>query len=297
MCFSLNDVIIKFLSGGYALHEVILFRSLFALVVLLAFIVPLSGERFASLRPRKPTLHLIRGLCVVFANVCFFLGLAALDMPEAVAIFFISPLLISVFSIFFLGETVGLRRWIAIGIGLIGVLIVLRPGTETFQIAALLPLAAAFGYSTLSVLTRKIGQSDSAASLAFTVQVTFLVTSIAFGLALGHGKFAGMGHPSLEFLFREWIWPSTNDFMLLVLLGVVNSAGGYALSQAYRLSEAALVAPFEYVAMPLAIIWGFTVFGKWPDSVAWLGIALILASGIFLIWREAHLRKRAALRR
>jgi drug/metabolite transporter (DMT)-like permease len=106
-----------------------------------------------------------------------------------------------------------------------------------------------------------------------------------------------MGHPSLEFLFRAWSMPSGRDVGLLVILGVVNSFGGYAISQAYRLSEAALVAPFEYVAMPLAVFWGFAIFGEWPAPVAWAGIALILASGLFLIWREAMLRRRIIVRR
>jgi drug/metabolite transporter (DMT)-like permease len=295
-CFSLNDVIIKFLSGGYALHEVVLIRSAVALTVLLSVIVPLSGG-LAVLRFRRVKLHLIRGLCVVFNNLCFFLAVAAMPLADAVAIFFVSPLITSVLSVVFLKETVGPRRWAAIGVGLVGVLVVLRPGTQAFQAAALLPLAAAVGYSMLSILTRRIGTVDSAPSLAFSVQVTFLVTSAAFGLALGHGQFEGMGHPSLEFLFRAWIMPSGWDLGLMALLGIVNAIGGYAISQAYRVSEAALVAPFEYVAMPLAVFWGFMVFGDLPDPVAWGGIALILASGLFLIWREAGLRRRTVVRR
>ena len=295
-CFSLNDVIIKFLSGGYALHEVVLIRSAVAMVVLLAVIVPLSGG-FGVLRITRPKLHFIRGICVVFNNVCFFLAVAAMPLADAVAIFFISPLVTSVLSVVFLKETVGPRRWAAIGVGLIGVLFVLRPGTQAFQMAALLPLAAAIGYSLLSILTRRIGTADSAPSLAFSIQVTFLLTSAAFGLAVGQGQFAGMGHPSLEFLFRAWSWPTSGDLGLLILLGIVNAFGGYAISQAYRSSEAALVAPFEYVAMPLAVFWGFVIFDDLPDAVAWMGIALILASGLFLIWREAMLRRRPVLRR
>jgi len=288
--FSINDVLIKFLSGDYALHEVVLIRSLVGMCVVLGLIVPLSGG-FPVLRTRRLEMHLLRGLCVVFANICFFLGLAALPLAEAVAIFFVSPLLISVASVIFLGETVGPRRWGAIGMGLVGVLIVLRPGTEAFQPASLLPLAAALGYAALHTLTRKIGGTEGAASMIFYVQATFIVTSALIGLAVGHGGFAGSGHPSLEFLLRGWTVPGWDDFLVMAFVGVASAGGGYAIGQAYRLSEAALVAPFEYAAMPLSVLWGWLVFEELPDAVAFAGIALILASGLILVWREAAARR------
>ena len=137
----------------------VLIRSLVGLMVLFMFIVPLSGG-VKVLYTNRLGLHLLRGLCVVFANITFFLGLAALPLAEGVAIFFISPLLITIFSVIFLKEIVGPRRWAAVTIGLIGVLVILRPGSETFQTASLLPLSAAFGYATLHMLTRYIGKTE-----------------------------------------------------------------------------------------------------------------------------------------
>ena len=131
-CFSTNDVAIKFISKDYALHLVVLIRSLVGLMVLFLFIVPLSGG-VKVLYTNRLGLHLLRGFCVVFANITFFLGLAALPLAEGVAIFFISPLLITIFSVIFLKEIVGPRRWAAVTIGLIGVLVILRPGSATFQ--------------------------------------------------------------------------------------------------------------------------------------------------------------------
>jgi drug/metabolite transporter (DMT)-like permease len=96
-----------------------------------------------------------------------------------------------------------------------------------------------------------------------------------------------MGHPSLEFLFRAWVWPAPGDWPILIMLGMSGMLGGLFISQAYRLSEAAFAAPFEYVAMPMAIMWGVTVFGTWPDTTAWIGIALIVGSGLYLLWRES----------
>lgn len=291
VCFSTNDVLVKFLSGGYPLYQLIFFRTLFGLAFILAVLVPLTGS-LAMLKTRRLGTHVLRGLCVVFANFCFFLGLAAMPLAEAVAIFFVSPLAISAFSVFFLRETVGPRRWAAIAAGMLGVLIVLRPGTEAFQVAALLPLVAAFGYATLHILTRLIGGTENATALAFYIQATFFAVAGTAGLILGSGRFDVFDHPSLEFLFRAWTWPNAFDLGLIAILGIASSLGGFTISQAYRRSEAAFVAPFEYAAMPLAVFWGLTVFGDWPDRPAWLGILLIMASGLVLVWREAVSRRR-----
>jgi drug/metabolite transporter (DMT)-like permease len=290
ICFSTNDTVIKFLSDDYALHQVVLFRSIIGLTFLLGCIVPFMGG-LSVLKTKRLGIHIVRGLCVVFANVFFFLGLAAMPLADAVAVFFVSPLIITVFSVVFLKETVGPRRWAAIFVGLLGVIVVLRPGSDTFQYAALFPLAAAFGYATLHTLTRQIGGTENAVSMAFYIQLTFIVISAMIGLGVGDGRFSGSGHPSLEFLFRGWFWPDGFDLLLLLLLGITSSLGGMAISQAYRISEAAFVAPFEYIAMPLAVLSGLIIFGEWPDPIVWLGIAMIVGSGLVLIWREAAIRK------
>lgn len=294
LCFSTNDVLVKFLSGDYPLYQVIWFRTVFGLTFILAVIVPITGS-LSMLRTTRLRTHMIRGLCVVFANLCFFLGLAAMPLAEAVAIFFISPLLITVFSVIFLGETVGPRRWAAIGMGMVGVLVVLRPGTSAFQIAALLPLVAALGYATLHMMTRKIGISENTTSMAFYIQFTFFLFSSVAALLTFDGRFDTFDHPSLEFLFRAWVWPTPFDLLLMAALGLTSSLGGFTISRAYSRSEAALVAPMEYIAMPMAVFWGLTVFGEWPDAFAWAGIGLIMLSGLVLIWREAVARRRAAL--
>jgi drug/metabolite transporter (DMT)-like permease len=292
--FSVNDVIIKFLSGDYPLYQVMFLRSTVGLLFVLAVLVPLTGT-MAMLKTHKLKTHLLRGLCVVFANFCFFLALAALPLADAVAIFFVSPLLISVFSVVFLGEYVGPRRWAAILLGLVGVLIVVRPGTSAFQIASLLPLLAAVGYAFLHILTRRIGGTENATAMVFYIQGTFLMVSTTAGLVLGHGEFNVFDHPSAVFLFRAWEWPAAFDLSLMVFSGVVTSVGGYMISQAYRRSEAALVAPFEYIALPLSVVFGVVLFAEIPDGAALCGIALILIAGMVLIWREAAARRRATL--
>jgi len=282
--FSINDVLIKFLSGDYALHQVVLTRATIALTLLMALMfVSRQGAQF--IKTKRLGAHLLRGSFVVFANFCFFLGLAALPLAEVSAIFFVSPMIITAFSVLILGEHVGPRRWLAVLVGLLGVTIVMRPGVG-FQVAYLLPLAAAFGYAMLHIITRRIGGTESPATMTFYIQLVFIVVSAVIGLAVGDGRLAGQAHPSLEFLFRQWVWPATSDYPIFLLLGVASMGGGYFISQAYALCEAGLAAPFEYIALPLAIFWGVTVFGEWPDVFTWAGVALILAGGIYMFWRE-----------
>ena len=285
ICFSLNDMCIKFISGDYALHQIVFFRSIIGLGLLLGLLVPFSGG-LLSLRTKRLGLHLLRGLCVVFANLCFFLGLASLQLADGVAIFFISPLLITVFSVIFLKETVGIHRWCAIFVGLVGVIVILRPGSSAFQFASFLPLAAALGYASLHMLTRYIGRTESALTMSFYIQVTFFLVSCLFGVAIGGGQFAGSENASLEFLMKAWAWPSLEDLPLFMLIGFASAFGGFFISYAYRNSEAGIIAPFEYFAMPLAVFWGYIVFAHWPDYLSLLGMTLIVGAGLYLIWRE-----------
>ncbi len=286
ICFSLNDVGIKFLSGDYALHQIVFYRTLVALTTFAVFFLPVYGIKV--LRTRRPGAHLLRGFCVVAANTCLFLGLAAMPIADAIAVFFVSPLVITIFSILFLKETVGPRRWSAIAVGFLGVLIIVKPGTSAFQIAALLPMAAAVLYAVIHIVARRVGGTESAATMAVYIQITFFVACSLIGLGLGDGKFADQDHPSLAFLFRAWGPIDPGDWWILVMLGVSGLLGGFFISQAYRISEAAFAAPFEYVSMPMAIFWGVSVFGTWPDKTAWIGIILILSSGLYMVWRESR---------
>lgn len=285
VCFSFNDMGIKFLSDDYALHQVVFLRSLVALAIFGAAVMPFNGG-WRVMRTGRLKAHLMRGGFVVLANMCLFLGLAALPIADAIAIFFVSPLLIAIMSVFILGETVGPRRWIAIAIGFVGVIVIVKPGTSAFQIASLLPALSALLYGSMHMMTRKIRNTESAATMVFYIIVTFLVTSALFGLVLGHGRFETGAHPSLSFLLRAWAPVTWRDAWIIVMLGATGVAGSILVSQAYRLSEAAFAAPFEYVAMPLAILWGITIFGTWPTWNAWAGIVLIIGSGLFMLWRE-----------
>jgi len=290
LCFSLNDVTIKFLSGDYALHQVVLTRSLIGLIFTLAILMPLEGG-YKNLKTKRPLLHMVRGLCVVMANMLFFLGLASMPIAEATAIFFIAPLAITAFAVFFLGEKVGIRRWVAVLLGLMGVLIMLRPGSESIKFIALLPAGAALFYALLHTLTRKIGLSETASTMSFYIQLTFICVSAGIGLIVGDGRYYGTGNPSLDFIFRQWIVPTSFDLSIMCTIGITSALGGYLISQAYRVAEANKIAPFEYINMPLAIVWGILIWGHWPDLPAWLGIMLIFGTGLYVVFREGKIGK------
>jgi len=285
MLFSINDSLIKFLAGDYALHQVVFVRSVAGIALLGLVIIPLRGG-FAEIRTRRLKLHIFRGLCVVWANLFFYMALAELKLAEVVGIFFVAPFLITIGSVVFLKEQVGPQRWAAVAIGFLGVLFIVKPGTDAFRAVAILPVLAAIGYAAFHIMTRRLAQSETIVSLTFYPPLVFVVISAIIGLALGHGAYA-QGDGALGFVTRAWAWPTVGDFAVMVLIGVGVTFGGASISQAYRTSEAAMIAPFEYLAMIFAALFGWVFFDEWPDPWAWAGIALILASGIFMIWREA----------
>lgn len=289
LIFSVNDVSIKFLSGGYALHQVILIRAFVAMAFIL-FVISRSGRGFAQLVTGRPRMHLTRVVIVVISNVTYFVGLSSLPLADAVAVAYVSPIIITLLSIFFLGEKVGPRRWAAVIIGMLGVIVMLRPGAGVIQPAALLVLISAVMYASGNLLVRHMGGTESAMTLSFYVQAGFIVVSLCMGLWVGDGHLA-TDNELWAFLFRPWIWPPIEDWPVFVATGLSVGIGGMMVTQAYRTTEAGLIAPFEYVGMPLAILWGLIVFGTFPDAISWVGIALICGSGLYVIWRETVRRR------
>ena len=287
VAFSLNDVSVKWLSADYPLHQLVLMRAMVALCITLCVVVPLEGG-WERLKTRRPFLHILRGLCVVIANMAFFSGIAVISLAEATAIFFVAPLLITAFSAVFLKEPVGIRRWSALSVGFIGVVVIVRPGGLSFEWAFLLPLLAAVAYATLHTLTRNMGLSERASTMAFYIQVTFIFVCTGMGIAFGDGRYAGSGHPAIEFLLRAWHWPDPSDWLIIAGMGLCSASAGYLISQAYRMTQAGLVAPFEYVTLVLAVLWGYVIWDEFPAALSVIGIFLILGSGIFVAFREMH---------
>ena len=294
-CISINDMLIKQLSGGYPLHQMVFVRSAIGICFSLVLVQFEGG--WGILRTRRPWLHVLRGLMIVGANMGFFTALAVMPLADATALFFVAPLFITLLSIPFLGETVGARRIGAVLVGFVGVLIIVRPGGALgadlpSRWVLLLPVLSAFGYACMQILTRKLGVASKASAMAAYIQAMFLIVGAGFFIIAGDGRYAvGQTNESLIFLLRAWVWPAPEDRLLFGLLGLMSAAIGYALSQAYRLGDAATIAPFEYTALPLAMMWGFVIFGSVPGVSTVLGIALIMGSGIYVFVRERVRRR------
>ena len=189
---------------------------------------------------------------------------------------------------------------IAVVVGFAGVLLMVRPGGSQARDAAglailLLPMFAALAYALMQMMTRKLGLTASASAMAVYVQGTFILVSSAFWLVAGDGRFAeGQTSQSLIFLLRAWHWPEPADLALLALVGVLSSLVAYSLTQAYRIADAAVIAPFEYVALPLAILWGWIIWRELPDLQAAIGMLLIAGAGIYIFLREGAGKRRLA---
>ncbi len=289
---SVNDLAIKALSGTYALHQVILVRALISMVIVLA-VMEMTAGGLRQVLTRRPLDHLFRVCIVMVSNITYFVGLSLMPLADAVATAFVSPLLVTLMSAVILREQVGPRRWAAVLVGLVGVLIMTRPGAGVIQPAAILVLISAVCYASSHMMTRRMRHTESAMTLNFYVQVGFILVSLGFGLVAGDGHLAQAPGGTWEFLFRPWIWPPMADWWAYVATGMAVGIGGLMMSQAYRTTEAALVAPFEYIGMPMAIFWGVLVFGTWPDATAWAGIALICGAGLYTLWRETVRRREA----
>ncbi|WP_210529471.1 DMT family transporter [Rubellimicrobium arenae] len=296
LVLSVNDMAVKALSDGYPLHEVVLTRSIIGIGVVLALLAYAHGPRsvWTGIRTRRPGLHALRVLCVLSSNIFYFLGLAALPLADGVAIFFVAPLILTALSVPLLGERVGPRRWAAVGAGLLGVIVMMRPGAGAIQPAALLVLGSALAYALMHIQTRRMAATEGALAMSFWTQVGFIALSCLMGLTVGDGHLGGSGNASLAFLLRGWTWPALADWPLFLATGLAVSTGGIMIAQAYRLCEAGLVAPFEYVGIPMAVLWGVLIFGQWPDATAWTGIALIMGAGLYVLWREMRLGRAIA---
>lgn len=291
--FSAQDLILKLLSGDYPLSQAMVLRSLTSLPIL-AVLVHLSGGLRSLIAPGWPVM-LLRGIVMFLAYLSYYLALPALPLATTVALYFAAPLMITVLSVLMLREHVSPPRWLAVLVGFGGVLVMVRPGSAVFDWAALLPIASGAAYGLSMILARTMGQSHSAAALAFHGNAVFLAGALVLSAQFGTGADSVDSHPSLQFLLRGWVTPDWTDAGLMAACGVIAAAGLVLLTQAYRVAEASTVAPFEYTGMIWGVLWGWLFWTDWPDRTAWSGIAIIIGAGLFVLWRETREAKAPTL--
>ncbi|MBW1866624.1 MAG: EamA family transporter [Deltaproteobacteria bacterium] len=291
--FSLQDVIVKWISGKYPVHEIVLIRSFFAIIPLL-FIANLEGG-LNSLRTKHYVEHIIRSFLMFGAYISFYLSLAVLPLSETVSLFFSTPILITILSVIFLGEKVEFRSWIAVLVGFFGVIIMLKPGSKMIEPAAFLALLAAFLYAIVSIITRRLGKTESGVSLAFYPTVMYIIFSTILSISLNNIAITQKSHSSWAFLFREWQFPSQGDLFLFVIIGLISAAGFYFISQAYRLGQPSTIAPFEYIAVPLSVVWGYIFWKDILEPQSVIGIVLIVGSGLYIFGSKKLLTNKYVL--
>ena len=264
--FSLMDAGLKTLATHYPPFQVAALRGASSLPLLLAWVLATAGPR-ALLRVRWP-LHLLRGVLGIVMMASFVYALRTLPLSTAYSIFFVAPLLITALSVPILRERVGPRRWAAIAVGLLGVLVVLRPtGEGVLTMAGLAVLLAAFGYAVSAITVRVLARTDS------TQAITFWLLAL---LALGAGALAAPG----------WVSLRSEHLGIVAGIGLAGALGQWAITEAFRRGEASMIAPLEYSALVWGLLLDLGVWGVLPDGITWLGAAIIIASGLYLLRRE-----------
>ena len=260
-----SDVMAKYLSATLPSIEIAWIRFLvFALIMTPAM---LPGSPLFALQTGRPGLQWLRGAALLGSSLFFISGLRYLPIAEASATGFVAPLFVTALSIVFLGEQVGLRRWIATGVGLVGVIIILRPGSGAFHPAAFFPIVSALAWACTLIMTRMMSGSER----AITIMTYSSIAGVCILTAL------------VPFV---WVMPSWHDILFGIFIGIASTAGQWIVVLAFRYADASVLAPFSYTQLLWVSLLGFLVFGEVPDVWTVTGTAFIVASGLYTAHRE-----------
>lgn len=276
------DAIAKYMSTFHAMSpgQVTFYRFFFQMVLTLPLLVTVAGA--GAFRAKRPWMNLLRGALHAAATLLFFTAVKYMPLADVFAIYFVEPFILTAMSAVFLGEKVGWRRWLAIIIGFGGAMIVIQPSFALFGVTSLLPVACAFLFALYLFLNRAIGDADPPLTMQTISGVggtLFMGVALYIGDRMGNADFA-MALPG-----------STFTLALLVVLGGLSGYGHLLVVRAFRLAPLSILAPFQYFEIISATILGFLLFGDFPTPSKWLGVVIIVGSGLFIIWRE---RKSAA---
>jgi drug/metabolite transporter (DMT)-like permease len=263
--FAVMDALVKWLTADYSVVQVAALRSWFGLPLLC--LVALRGSGLRGLKTKRPLVHGGRFLLVLGLSLSFFWALSQMKLADAIAITFAAPIFITALSVPLLREAVGLHRWFAVGAGFVGVLVMLRPGLGVFQWAALSVLASVVFYALLMITTRAFKRTESTAALMLYPQLGMSIVGVL----------------AVPFF---WVTPSIADLGLFAVAGMFGSIGVMCITQAFRLAPAAVITPFEYSALLWATLLGFLLWGDLPDAITLAGAAIVVASGLYILYRE-----------
>jgi drug/metabolite transporter (DMT)-like permease len=265
-CFIFLDAVMKHAMETYSLVQVTWARFFFGTLVAIVACGPRIGKLALS---RQPKLQLLRSTILMSTTALFNAGIRTTPLATGTTIMFLSPILVTLQSIPLLGEKVKLRRWISIIIGFVGAVVVVRPwsgGLDGLNTGVLFLLAAAFSNANYQIITRKVRTDDALTSLLYTAVIGAIVTS--------------------AIVPWFWSWPTLTGWMLFIAAGAAGGIGHLCIIRAFRAAPASVVSPFSYSSLIWATIFGFVIWGDWPDLWTWIGAALIIGSGLYIFHRE-----------
>jgi len=265
-CFSSLDASAKYVTNDLPLWMVLWGRYVFHFLFIMVFF--LRGAPRDIIFSKNLKLQILRSVLIFCAGVTFWAGLMYLPLADCTIIAFIAPLLVTILSVFLLGEKFGFHRWGSVIIGLLGVIFVIRPGMGIAHWAVLLPLFSALFYATILITTRVLGQRENVLTTLFYTSVGGLILSSVMVL-----------------LF--WKTPSPMQWLLLMWLGMLGAVGHFFMIKAFEKAPASLLAPFNYASLIWATLLGFFLFGDLPDAWTIFGAAIIISSGLYLVRRES----------
>lgn len=281
LVFSLQDAIIKSVSGSYALTEVVTIRCVVSVPILLAMVQWEAGIR--ALRSPNYKALVYRSIIMLAAYTTYYMAFPALKLADAVALYFTVPLFMLALAAPLLGERIGWRRVTAVTVGFVGVIVMMRPGAGVFEPAALLSLLSAATYALSMLMARRLGNEETASVMAFYQNGIYLAGAALLAVLLGFSGIHSAAHPSLNFLVRPWVLPTLRDFLMIASCGLIAAVGILFLTNAYRIARASVVTSFEYTGLLWAPLWGYLFFGEIPGAATYYGAALIVAGGLFAL--------------
>lgn len=282
--FSVMDAIVKALGERYPTLQIMLCRSVVGMLPVLWLMQAAGG--WQTLRTRQPLLQLGRVILSFFSLFGFFYLFPLMPLAELYAISFAAPFFMTALAVPLLGERVGWRRWCAVAVGFAGVLVIVRPGTVTFHPLSLAVLAATFCYALSMVCVRRLSRTDSDQT---TIMAHSLATILLCGTIIAGNDVAGRPIGSL------WVWPTLVDWLWLAAVGLTGGVAQILVTRAWRLAPAAVLAPFDYVAIVFALALGWLFWREVPTPWLWAGLPLIIGSGLYILHRErVRARERVA---
>jgi S-adenosylmethionine uptake transporter len=288
LLFSFQEVAVKWIGGNYSVIEIVVLRGVIALPATLV-LFRLEGSRGRPSTQRHK-LQYVRGFFLFVSFTSYMMGVAALPLAELATIRTSAPLIITFLSVVWLGEKVGLRHWLTLFVGFVGVLFIVNPGSATFNLGSVFALITALSYAMNVMLTRKLRTTDSSATMAYYSSLVYLVAAVLVApLPIVVGEMPA-AHPSIAFLFRAWTMPTPLDLVIMFGLGLAWAAAMFCMARGYSLVQASVAAPFEYIALPISAIWGFLLWQEVPTLATWFGAFLTIGSGLYILYRERKIK-------